>query len=108
MKHQYEKPRPGYFSMTWEEYHGIEKPFIKLESKINFKKGQTVMINKDNHGFKYSTWLEKALENRYVVVSIASTGTVEVKNLSSNLSNRFHYSNLIIINDLGETKEETI
>lgn len=96
MKQYAEAPKDPFFNMTWEDYHGLEKPVIKLESLINFKEGQTVMINPDNHGFHYDGFkLTRALRRRLQVASIRENGMVRCF-CDEGKVYIYHYQNLII------------
>lgn len=87
-------------NMTWEEYHAMVKPSIKLESVINFetlKGGEKVKINPHNHGFKSPKALDKALTKTYKFIAINRQGIVRVYSPDKNVI-CYHYQNLLIIN----------
>ena len=85
-------------NLTWEDYHKMEKPVIRLESKMNFenlKKGSALIINKDNHGFKKPTCLEKAFKKELEFMSIAENGQVKCLTIGGRI-NYYNYKNLLI------------
>lgn len=83
---------------TWEDYRKLEKPIIRLESKMNFenlKKGTALIINPDNHGFKKPTCLEKAFKKELEFLSIAENGQVKCVTVGGAI-NYHNYKNLLI------------
>lgn len=65
---------------TWEELRKMEKPIIRLESRINFetlKRGHPMRINENNHGFKKQGSFDRASKRILEFMSIAENGTVK-------------------------------
>lgn len=66
--------------LTWDDYHKMEKPVIKLESKMNFetlKRGAKLKINPYNHGFTKEGTLEKALSRNLEFDRITENGMIK-------------------------------
>lgn len=90
-----------FFDMSWEEYHGLEKPAIKLESLINFKVDQMVMLNPDNPGINPKAY-EESKGLIFTVLSVekrgdVETGMIRVMEPYKGTIRVYHYQNLIII-----------
>ena len=92
----YEPKKPPFFSMTWEQYHEMQKPVIKLESLINFKPGQIVKLNPDNHGFERPLMAERAMKRVLEVLTIQDNGMIRVVDTESGDIRKYFYQNLII------------
>lgn len=66
--------------MTWEDYHKMEKPVIRIESKINFEvieKGTKLALNPDMHGFTSPSRLKKALTKKLEFDRITANGMIK-------------------------------
>lgn len=83
---------------TWEEYHKMEKPVLKFESKINFenlKKGSILTFNPNNHGFKRKGFYESRKTKTLEFMSMSENGTVKCYSEDGGFL-YYNYQNLII------------
>lgn len=86
---------------TWDDYHKMEKPIIKLESAMNFetlKRGHPLKINPFNHGFTKEVTLNKAMARTLEFEKITENGMIKCY---SERGNYFYYKpkNLLIIDE---------
>jgi hypothetical protein len=85
-------------NMTWEDYHKMEKPVLKFESKINFenlKKGTILVVNPNNTGFKRQAFYEKSKNKTIEFVSMSENGIVKCITEDGNHL-YYNYKNLLI------------
>lgn len=98
MKQYTEAPKDPFFNMTWDDLRNLEKPRLRLESRMNFetlRAGDEVMINPDNHGFTRLKMYERAKLRKLEFVLMKEDGTVKCFSEDGNIYH-YHYQNLII------------
>jgi hypothetical protein len=84
-------------SLSWEDYHQMEKPVIRLESLINFKPNQRVYFNPDATGYVKPSVIEKAKNRELIVAKVLwDKKVIRCIDLDSGNAYYYDYRNLLI------------